>query len=443
MDFLGIYNGGLRITRESRVERLQREIHRLRTSPSLRLGAHLTDAIRKPWRAPFLIVTLPIHMLMIGFELLGLKSQPQSLSTNSAGRLTSKGDCIVMFPTNGVGFGHFTRLLAIAKRMKKINPDLEIIFFTTMPTLHILKRFGIPAHHISGPKYFNGMNSEDWNSLLEEELTLCLETHKPSMFIFDGAFPYRGMLRSIQGRPNISKLWLRRGTFRKGASIPVDSIQHFDSIIRPMDSISEELEQVEHNLEVINSDPIVLLDEEELLIRDDVRANLQLPLDATAVYVQLGAGEINDINSEIRMTVENLISRENVFVVIGESMIGNRLNINLPNVKVIRDYPNSMYFKGFDAVISAGGYNSYHEVRNFGLPTLFFPNKNTGMDDQIARCKISEEEGWGLTLIDRNEESIKKSIDGLIAKISRKRIIIEKSHGAQNLAELLNSRIGG
>ena len=45
-----VYSGGLCITRESRVDRLQREIHRLRTSPSLRLGAHLTDAIRKPWR---------------------------------------------------------------------------------------------------------------------------------------------------------------------------------------------------------------------------------------------------------------------------------------------------------------------------------------------------------------------------------------------------------
>ena len=64
------------------------------------------------------------------------------------------------------------------------------------------------------------------------------------------------------------------------------------------------------------------------------------------------------------------------------------------------------------------------------------------MDDQIARCKVSEEEGWGLTLIDRNEKSIKKSIDELIAKISQKRIMIEKSHGAQNLAELLNSRVG-
>ena len=30
-----------------------------------------------------------------------------------------------------------------------------------------------------------------------------------------------------------------------------------------------------------------------------------------------------------------------------------------------------------------------------GLPTLFLPNMNTGMDDQLARCNVAEEEGWG------------------------------------------------
>mgnify|MGYP005646015141 FL=1 len=45
--------------------------------------------------------------------------------------------------------------------------------------------------------------------------------------------------------------------------------------------------------------------------------------------------------------------------------------------------------------MQAGGYNSFHEVRSVGLPTLFLPNMNTGMDDQLARCKVAEEEGWG------------------------------------------------
>ena len=134
--------------------RLERQLHRIRTSPSLRLGSHITTAIRKPWRAPFLLISLPFMMFLIGLELIGLKAQPRALQVSETGRELSNGNCIVMFPTNGVGFGHFTRMLALAKRMKQQDPSLEVIFFTTMPTLHLLKPYGIPAHHISGPKYF-------------------------------------------------------------------------------------------------------------------------------------------------------------------------------------------------------------------------------------------------------------------------------------------------
>ena len=400
---------------ETRLTRLQREVDRLRISPSLRLGSHLTDAIRKPWRAPFLILTLPWMMLMIGFELLGWKSQPAAFSTNTSGRLSSKGNCVVMFPTNGVGFGHFTRLLAVAKRMKKLDPELEIIFFTTMPTLHLLKPYGIPAHHISGPKYFKGMSSEEWNALLEEELSVCFETHRPSMFLFDGAFPYRGMLRAIQGRNSIQKMWMRRGTFRKGSSIPVDSIEHFDAVIHPEDSVDTVVEDVEHNIEVMTCPPIVMLDSEELLSKEKARSRLGLPQDAIVVYVQLGAGEINDIESEIRLTLECLLEKPDVYVILGESLIGERIDVDLPRVQILRDYPNSMYFRGFDATVQAGGYNSFHETRTFGLPALFYPNLNTGMDDQLARCKVAEEEGWGIVIEKRSGRDISQGIERLLS----------------------------
>ena len=351
--------------------RLKRELHRLRNSPSLRLGAHITTAIRRPWRAPFLIVSLPFMMFMIGLELIGLKSQPRGLKSNRAGRALTKGNCVVMFPTNGVGFGHFTRTLAIAKRMKILDPSLEIIFFTTMPTLHLLKPYGIPAHHISGPKYFKGIDSQEWNALLEEELTLCLEVHKPSMFLFDGAFPYRGMLRAIEERTNLNKIWMRRGMFRKGAKVPVDSIQHFDTIIRPGDGIDENEEELEHGLEVLKSSPIVLLDKSELMAPEKARYRLGIADASRVVYVQLGAGQINEISSEIRMTLDELLRHEDIHVILGESMIGSRIEVELPNVHVLRDYPNSQYFNAFDAVIQAGGYNSFHETRAFGLPVVF------------------------------------------------------------------------
>ncbi len=420
--------------------RLRRELHRLRISPSLRLGAHITNAIRRPWRAPFLILSLPFMMLMIGLELIGLKAQPHALQTNDAGRVISKGNCVVMFPTNGVGFGHFTRLLAIAKRMKQQDSSLEVIFFTTMPTLHLLKPYGIPAHHISGPKYFKGVDSNEWNALLEEELTLCIETHRPSMFIFDGAFPYRGMLRAIQGRDFMSKIWMRRGMFRKGARIPVDSIQHFDSIIRPGDAIDESVEEVAHGLEILTSPPIVFLDQSELLSREQARYRLGIPLDSRAVYIQLGAGQINDISSEIRMTLDALLKYDNLHVILGESMIGDRIDIEMPNLHIIRDYPNSQYFNGFDAVIQAGGYNSFHETRAFGLPALFYPNMETGMDNQLARCRIAENEGWGYVVKERTQKSIQEGI-GILLAHDQNCNTLAQANGADELCKQLISQL--
>jgi UDP:flavonoid glycosyltransferase YjiC (YdhE family) len=348
-----------------------------------------------------------------------------------------------MFPTNGVGFGHFTRMLAVAKRMKKLDSDLEIIFFTTMPTLHLLKPYGIPAHHIAGPKYFKDMSSEEWNALLEEELIICLETHRPSMFLFDGAFPYRGMLRAIQGRDKMRKLWMRRGTFRKGSSIPVDSINHFDTVIHPQDSIVSKTSLTEHKQEVITCPPIVMLDQEDLLSREQSRSRLGLPKDGIVVYVQLGAGEINNIESEVCITVNALLQNPNVHVVLGESLIGERIHFQLPRVQILRDYPNSMYFRGFDATVQAGGYNSFHETRTFGLPALFYPNMNTGMDDQLARCKVAEQEGWGKVIEKRTYQNIHSACKHLLTHLQNPSDILQQSNGADILSVMLMEGLNG
>ena len=50
-------------------------------------------------------------------------------------------------------------------------------------------------------------------------------------------------------------------------------------------------------------------------------------------------------------------------------------------------------------------------MRTFGIPTLFIPNTDTGMDDQVARCRKAEHEEWGVVYVGQGE-----SLD---AKISR------------------------
>ena len=47
-----------------------------------------------------------------------------------------------------------------------------------------------------------------------------------------------------------------------------------------------------------------------------------MPEQALLCYVQLGAGNINDIESEIFLTLDALSKHSNVYTVLGESLIG-------------------------------------------------------------------------------------------------------------------------
>ncbi len=241
-----------------------------------------------------------------------------------------------------------------------------------------------------------------------------------------------------RARSYLNKVWMRRGAFKTGSNIPVDSIEHFDLIVRPEDSVPATSNELEHTVPVDLIPPIVLLEADELLTRDSARARLRLPLDAKVVYVQLGAGKINDIQSEVRLTIDALLTDENVVVVLGESMLGGRLDLNFERLVVIRDYPNSMYFNGFDATVQAGGYNSYHEVRKFGVPTVFYPNMATGMDDQLARCLAAEDEGWGLVVRERTAKHVAEAMERLLQM--ERRAMVEEDDGATTLTKQMIER---
>ena len=395
-----------------RIEKLQRENRRLRETVSFRLGLHLTNAVRKPWKMFFLPLSFPILCFKIGLERLGKVAKNQQQVEQKDNNHDS--NTTVLFPTNGVGFGHFTRMYALAKELRKQNPKMEIIFFTTMPTLHIPYLADFPTYHLAGKHKFDDMDSTIWNMLVEEMLSLIFDTHAPKNFIFDGAFPYRGMLDAINGRENLNRVWVRRGMFKKGKSVPVGSIEHFDLIVHPGDAVNVKHSEIQHNVEILNTDPILLINQNDMFSRDDARNRLGVPDDSIVVYVQLGAGQINDIDSEIKITVDCLLDNEDIFIVIGESMLGERVKISNKRVTILRDYPNSLYFNAFDYSIQAGGYNSFHEMRSMKLPTLFYPNLNTGMDDQKSRCMISVDEGWGIVNTNRNIGNISKDIKKLL-----------------------------
>ena len=398
------------ISDQKTAERYEREIRRMQQSIPMRVGLYLTNATKNPFKLITLPILFPIFCFKLGLERIGYKNERIEVAVSQIE--DGRKDCIVLFPTNGVGFGHFTRLYAVARAIRKLNPQTEVIFFTPMPTLHILYSDNFPTYHLAGRYKHSEMSARQWNSIVEEMLTIVFETHKPKTFVFDGAYPYRGMLNAINAQEGMAKWWMRRGTFKKNKSIPAGSLDSFDYTISPQDIEKYESSEIDSPSSSKNVPPITLIEEDEMFSKHETRSLLSVPQDCKLVYVQLGAGRINEIGSTINIVIEELLTYENVYVVLGDSLLGQRTIISKEKVRIIRDYPNALYFKGFDAAIQAGGYNSFHEMRRLHLPTVFIPNTNTGMDDQLKRVKQSQKEGWGIVSKD-NRQSIKNAIQQL------------------------------
>ena len=245
-------------------QKMKRELRRLRNTASFRIGLHLTRSISNPLRLLVLPISFPIYCFILGLERIGKIAKPKIIENGPI--IEEKNHSIVLFPTNGVGFGHFTRLYAVAKQLRKIDENLEIIFFTPMPTLHVPYSDNFPTYHLAGRYKHSDMSASKWNAALEEMLRLVFEMHKPKWFIFDGAYPYRGMLNAINSQ-GATKMWLRRGTFKKGTNIPVDSIDFFDKIIHPKDSVLQNFENKIHQIDTQIVEPISLINRDEMMSR--------------------------------------------------------------------------------------------------------------------------------------------------------------------------------
>ena len=220
----------------------------------------------------------------------------------------------------------------------------------------------------------------------------------------------------------------------------MDSLEIFDYLIRPGDSVEPNTDEDETNKPTIHCDPVVLLDDDEIVASDVLKSRLGIPEDEIVAYVQLGAGNINDISSDISIIL-GVLHDAGVWAVIGESLLGSRIEISdLPNVRVLRDYPNSRYFSSFDFGVISGGYNSFHEAIMFSLPCICIPNRKTGMDDQLARAKVAEDAGFMLVEENVTRPRMKNLVSKIMDSENRQSMVdsgnsLRKPNGASQVAD--------
>jgi UDP-N-acetylglucosamine:LPS N-acetylglucosamine transferase len=107
----------------------------------------------------------------------------------------------------------------------------------------------------------------------------------------------------------------------------------------------------------------------------------------------VGSGTNRDVISLIDRIVMACRGHSELQIVIAE-WLNSLTRLDLWNdVTIVSGFPLSRIFNAFDFSIAAAGYNTFHEVTVFGLPTLYVANPQRHMDDQVARAEFAAQRG--------------------------------------------------
>jgi|GEM_PF-448302 len=299
-------------------------------------------------------------------------------------------------PSNGVGLGHVSRLLAIANRAEgRFKP----VFASLAQVAPTIESFGYTTHYLPSLSD-TGAQIGSWDSWFRLELERIVYGHDAQMLVFDGNNPTPGLIKAALSQPPCKLAWIRRGMNKSVPSPYLDNARFFDLIIEPGELAGDRDTgpTAARRDEAVLVEPIRLLDHDDLLGRAQARAELGLDPQRPAVLVQLGGNAHRDVLSLTDAVVKSLRGFRDIQIVLAEWANGTAPMSLWPDTTVISGFPLSRYFNAFDFSVAGAGYNTFHEAIEFGLPSVFIGNTHGAVDDQVARARYAQDVGAGLEL---------------------------------------------
>ena len=296
---------------------------------------------------------------------------------------TSSLPTVVLFNINGSGMGHMTTCLAYANRLRgRARP----VFFSLASAIEMIHEMGFEADYFVS-RFWSRATAWEWDRQLALRLGMMFERVRPEVVVFDGTWPYRGLLHAAAAYGMARIVWSDLTLYKQGRrKVPI-SESNFDLVIHLGElgaSFSVEREAVPARK--ITIPPVTLLKNDELLDRDAARDALSLSRDGRYALFSLGPGNLKDVSDIGRGLIDEVTKR-------GYTAVWTRAPISANDVPLpervipIAVYPLVRYMRAFDIFIAAAGYNACCEVLQAGVPTLFVPNTLVA-DDQTRRAEM-------------------------------------------------------
>jgi UDP-N-acetylglucosamine--N-acetylmuramyl-(pentapeptide) pyrophosphoryl-undecaprenol N-acetylglucosamine transferase len=355
---------------------------------------------------------------------------------------------LLFYAVNGLGLGHVTRLLSIARKVRDIEPHCEIVFLTSSEADNVIYREGFAAFKIPSRniRLSSGIRPVTYARMVQTVTMNLVASLHPHLLVVD-TFP-AGMIQELLPclRWDLRKAFVYREQRLSVAADPVfqNTLKLYDLCIVP--HLKNDVEMIlPEGLEIVWAGPIIIRDNTETLSREEGRKRIGAPSDIPLLYVTFGGGgdtEADEIREKIIPHLAGLdtpLGKLHLAVTNGPLHRGEIPRG--PYILPIFEYPIAEIYPAFDGAISAAGYNTVMELMHHKIPSILIPFERH-VDDQGLRAKWALEHNAAiLTDINNREELIHAALKILDPKVAqslcRNAGELVPENGAMNAAQAI------
>ena len=323
---------------------------------------------------------------------------------------------LLFYAVNGLGLGHVTRLIAIARQLRRQVPDAEIVFLTSSEAESVIYREGFAAFKVPSKTLRAEANIRPatYARLLQTLVLNLVAAFSPHVLVVD-TFP-AGVIQELLPvlRWDGRKVFVYRAQRSEIAESPLmqNTLQLYHLAIVPHNE-GEEDAPLPDGLPAVWTGPILIRDRSEAKSRDESRRTLNLPLNIPIVYITFGGGGDKEMNRALHLATDALADLPNSHLAVACAPLYRGDMPRHPNITLVDYYPMAELYAAFDAAISATGYNTTMELLHHGVPTAFVPFARQ-VDDQEARARHIAAVGAGLLLPTLEAGTLRNAVTRLL-----------------------------
>ncbi|MBM4320090.1 MAG: hypothetical protein FJ125_09040, partial [Deltaproteobacteria bacterium] len=305
----------------------------------------------------------------------------------------ARGKRIVCYAVNGSGLGHVTRLLAVARWLRRYATFVdgrapEILFLTSSEATGVLAEAGFPSFKIPSKTVVrsSGFDPLEYRRLARHFVWHTLGVFAPDLLVVD-TFPsgsFDELFQLLDGP--FRKAFILRQVKPDYAARPIfaAALGMYDIAVAPHAppagsgqgetriAAAAAGASVAGRLPLVHCGEVLQLDREESRHRDEVFAELGLAPQTRLVYLSAGGGGDHEAERVLAALIAALRDLPDLHLLVGAGPLYRGRRQGGPRLTWSTEPGLARSFSACHAAIAAGGYNTFHELLYLQVPAAFF-----------------------------------------------------------------------